>query len=84
MLETSLLLLKSLNKTEILIFKSVFLFFFFFFFVSKGNLFNVYFTTLQLLLVSCGCGRTSPRTSPWCRLYFILCMGVGGGMDKNI
>ena len=57
-----------------------FFFFFFFFFVSKGNLFNVYFTTLQLLLVSCGCGRTSPRTLPWCRLYFILCMwGVGGG-----
>ena len=78
MFETSLLLLKSLNKT--LIFKSVFFFFFFFFlFVSKGNLFNIYFTTLQLLLVSCGCGRTSPRTSPWCRLYFILCMGAGGG-----
>ena len=34
------------------------------FFVSKGNLFDVYFTTLQLVLVPCGGGRTSPRTSP--------------------
>ena len=32
------------------------------FFVSKGNLFYVYFTTLQLVLVPCGGGRTSPRT----------------------
>ena len=31
------------------------------FFVFKGNLFYVYFTTLQLVLVSCGGGRTSPR-----------------------
>ena len=34
------------------------------FFVSKGNHFDVYFTTLQLVLVPCGGGRTSPRTSP--------------------
>ena len=34
------------------------------FFVSKGNIFDVYFTTLQLVLVPCGGGRTSPRTSP--------------------
>ena len=34
------------------------------FFVSKGNLFDVYFTTLQLVLVPCGGGRTSPRTLP--------------------
>ena len=34
------------------------------FFVSKGNLFYVYFTTLQLVLVPCGDGRTSPRTLP--------------------
>ena len=34
------------------------------FFVSKGNLFDVYFTTLQLVLVSSGGGRMSPRTSP--------------------
>ena len=27
--------------------------------------------TLQLVLVPCGGGRTSPRTSPQCRLYFI-------------
>ena len=27
------------------------------FFVSKGNLFDVYFTTLQLVLVPCGGGR---------------------------
>ena len=32
--------------------------------VSKGNLFDIYFTTLQLVLVPCGGGRTSPRTSP--------------------
>ena len=34
------------------------------FFVSKDNLFDVYFTTLQLVLVPCGGGRTSPRTLP--------------------
>ena len=34
------------------------------FFVSKSNLFDVYITTLQLVLVSCGARRTSPRTSP--------------------
>ena len=34
------------------------------FFVSKGNLFDVYFTTLQLVLVPWGGRRTSPRTSP--------------------
>ena len=28
------------------------------FFVSKGNLFDVYITTLQLMLVPCGGGRT--------------------------
>ena len=33
-------------------------------FVSKGNLFDVYFTTLQLVLVTCGGSCTSPRTSP--------------------
>ena len=32
------------------------------FFVSKGNHFYIYFTTLQLVLVPCGGGRTSPRT----------------------
>ena len=42
------------------------------FFVSKGNLFDVYFTTLQLVLVSCGGGRTSPRTLPYCRLFHFL------------
>ena len=54
-----IMLMKSLNKTETPIFniRSVF-------FVSKGNLFDVYFTTLQLVLVPCGGGRTSPRTSP--------------------
>ena len=56
MLQTSLLLMKSLNKTETLI-CSVF-------FVSKGNLFDVYFTTLQLVLLPCDGGRTSPRTLP--------------------
>ena len=34
------------------------------FFVSKGNLFDVYFTTLQLVLLPCGCGRTSPPPPP--------------------
>ena len=34
------------------------------FFVSKGNLSDVYFKTLQLVLVPCGGGRMSPRTSP--------------------
>ena len=59
MLQTSLLLMKSLNKTETPIFFicSVFS-------VPKGNLFDVYFTTLQLVLVLCGGGRTSPRTLP--------------------
>ena len=56
MLQT-LLLMKSLNKTENPVICSVF-------FVSKGNLFDVYFTTLQLVLVPCGGGRTSPRTLP--------------------
>ena len=48
------------------------------FFVSEGNLFDIYFTKLQLVLVPCGGSRTSPRTSPvlprtspQCRLYFI-------------
>ena len=56
MLQTSLLLMKSLNITEASIFFSVQCF--------QGNLFDVYFTTLQLVLVPCGGGRTSPRTSP--------------------
>ena len=34
------------------------------FFISKGNLFGVYLTTLRLVLVSCGGGRTCPLTSP--------------------
>ena len=34
------------------------------FFVSIGNLFNVYFTTLHLVLVPRGGGRTSPRPLP--------------------
>ena len=34
------------------------------FFVSNGNLFDVYFTTLQLVLVPCGGGRTSLSTLP--------------------
>ena len=34
------------------------------FFVFKGNLFDVYFTTLQLVLESCGDSRMSPHTSP--------------------
>ena len=34
------------------------------FFVSKGNFFYIYFTTLQMVLVPCGGGRTSPRTLP--------------------
>ena len=41
------------------------------FITAKGNLFDVYFTTLQLVLVPCGSSRTSPHTSPQCRLYFI-------------
>ena len=58
MLESSLLVIKSLNKTETPIFSTVMCF------VSKGNRFDVYFTTLQMVLVPCGGGRTSPRTSP--------------------
>ena len=34
------------------------------FFVSKGNRFDVYFTTLQLVFVPFGGGRTSLRTLP--------------------
>ena len=33
-------------------------------FVSKGNCFDVYFTKLQLVVVPCNGGRTSPHTSP--------------------
>ena len=50
---------KSLNKTVTPIFLSVVVFF-----VSKSNLFYIYFTTLQLVLVPCGDGRPSPRTLP--------------------
>ena len=57
MLQTSLLLLKNLYKTETPIFLSVVCS------ISKGNLFDVYFTTMQLVLVPCGGGRTSPRLS---------------------
>ena len=46
-------------------------------FVPKGNVFDVYFTTLQLMLVPCGGSRTSTRTSPQCRLYFIS-FGISG------
>ena len=42
MLQTSLLLMKSLNKTETAMFGSVF-------FVSKGNLFDVYYILLNYL-----------------------------------
>ena len=58
MLQTSLLLMKSLNKTD-----SHFLIFSVFF-VSEGNLFYVCFTTLQLVLVPRGGGRTSPCILP--------------------
>ena len=34
------------------------------FFISKSNLLDFYFTSLQLVLVSCGGRKTSPRTSP--------------------
>ena len=44
MLKASLLLMKSLNKTESPIFQSVVSFF-----VSKGSVFDVYFATLQLV-----------------------------------
>ena len=35
------------------------------FFVSKDNLFDVYFTTVQLVLVPCGGGRTSLHTADY-------------------
>ena len=57
-LETSLLLMKSLNKTETPIFLSVVCSLF------PKAIFYVYFSTLQLVLVPCGGGRTSPRTLP--------------------
>ena len=59
MLQTSLLLMKGLNKNRDSHFLICSVFF-----VSKGNLFDVYFTILQLVLVPCGGGRTSPRTLP--------------------
>ena len=65
MLQTSSLLMKSLNKTEI---------------VSKGNLFDIYFTRLQVMFVPCGGRRTSPLTSPQCRLYFISFGTIGSNM----
>ena len=59
MLQTSLLLMKSLSKTETPIFLSVVCSLF-----PKAIFFDVYFTTLQLVLVPCGGDRTSPRTLP--------------------
>ena len=59
MFQTSLLLMKSLNKTETPIFSSVEYSLF-----PKAIFFDVYFTTLQLVLVPFGGGRTSPRTLP--------------------
>ena len=52
MLQTSLLLMKGLNKTEIPIFFKVCSLF--------PTFFYVYFTTLQLVLVMCGGGRSLP------------------------
>ena len=59
MLQTSLLLMKSLNKTETPFFLFVVCSLF-----QKAIFFYFYFTTLQLVLVPCGGGRTSPRTLP--------------------
>ena len=71
------MLTKSLNKTEThFVVCSVF-------FVSKGNIFYVYFTTLQLVLVPYGGGRTSPRTLPSCRLYFIS-FGIIGPIVESL
>ena len=55
---TSLLLMKSLSKTD-----SYFLICNVFF-VSKDTLFEVYFTALQLVLLPCSDRRTSLRTLP--------------------
>ena len=41
------------------------------FYVSKGNLFDVYFTSLQLMLVRCGGRRTSPHVLHQNAVYFI-------------
>ena len=54
MLQTSLLLMKSLNKTEAPIFYNVL-------FISKGNP-SILFISMQLVLVPCGGRRTSART----------------------
>ena len=59
MLQTLLLLMKSLNKTETPIFLSVVCSLF-----PKAIFLTFFFTTLQLVLVPCGGGRTSPRTLP--------------------
>ena len=48
---------KSFNRDSHFLIPSVF-------FVSKGNLFDVYLTILELVLALCGGGRLSPRTSP--------------------
>ena len=57
MLQPSLLHMKGLNKTETPIFLSVVCSLF------SEAIFLSFFTTLQLVLVPCGGGRTSPRTS---------------------
>ena len=65
MLRTSKLLIKSLNKTDsYFLIRSVF-------FVSKSNPFDVYFTSLQLVLVPCGGVRGSSHTSTQNGQYFI-------------
>ena len=43
------------------------------FFVSKGNIFVVYFTTLQLVLVPCGSRRTSPRSGTFIVVFCFNC-----------
>ena len=52
------------------------------FFVSKGNLFYVYFTTLQLVLVPCGGGRMSPRTIEQIIFHFLWDHWVHNGISE--
>ena len=67
--------MKSLNKTETPIFLSVVCFF-----VSKGNLFDVYFTTLQLVLEPYGGSRTYFTIV---QLYFIS-FGIIGPIVESL
>ena len=64
--------MKSLNNTGTPIFYSVVCSLF-----PKAIVFDVNFTTLQLVFVPCGGGRTPPLKTTLCILYFISFVIIG-------